>query len=160
MTTSTIVWTSVIVVVALALFAMMPDPPSISAIVPTMLNGLQTFAEAIAFAEGYGADSLNVPTRANNPGDLKLPNTAVTGAEGISVFATADDGWNALKHQLALIVNGSSHVYTLGMTIREMGAHWTDTQADVWAGNVASYLQTNGFPNVDADTPIGAVLTV
>jgi hypothetical protein len=158
MTTSTIVWGSVIVVVALALLATMPDPPSLGAILPSVPNGLDALAHAIAFAEGYGADANNVPTRANNPGDLKLSGTPVTGDEGISVFDSIDAGWVALNHQLSLIASGASHVYDGTMTIAEVGMKWTDTQADDWTANVVSYLNTHGYPSVTADTPVNQVL--
>ena len=159
MTSSTIFWGAVIVVLGLALFAVLPDPPSLSFLPTLMKNGLDTFAHAIAFAEGYGADLTNVPTRANNPGDLKLPGSQnTTGAEDITVFPTIQAGWDALTHQLALIVDGKSHIYTVDMSIFEMAAHWTDTQADAWTANVVSYLQSHGFPNVTASDPIGSVL--
>jgi len=156
-TTSTLVWGAVIVVVGLALFAMMPDPPSF-AMVPTMLSGLNALAEAIAFAEGYGANADNAPTRANNPGSLKLPNTPVTGAEGISVFPTIDAGWSALSAQLLLIQNNQSHIYTPDTTIRGMAAKWTDTQGDAWTTNVVNYLNNHGYPGATPDTTLGAVL--
>ena len=104
-------------------------------------------ALAIAHAEGFGTAGA-VPTRAHNPGDLKIPGWTgpVTGTEGISVFENDATGWAALEHELALIKAGKSHVYTLGMTIAEMAHHWTDTQTDNWATNVCDALTAAGRP--------------
>ena len=109
------------------------------------------FARAIASAEGYGIPNA-IPTLANNPGDLVIPGWtgATLGAEGISVF-DADDlnnplppngGWYRLFHQLQFIVDGTSRVYNLDMSIEQMAERWTDTQTDAWASNVATYLGT------------------
>lgn len=110
----------------------------------TYSTAIQNFAQAISFAEGFGVAGA-IPTLANNPGDMIVP--AATGAtgktlgsEGITVFDSVQNGWNALYHQLQLIVNGSSHVYSLSDTIDSMAAKWTNTQASAWSANVASYL--------------------
>lgn len=113
-----------------SLAALPPAPP-----------GVRRLAFAIARAEGFGVPGA-VPTRAHNPGDLKIPNWTgpVTGAEGISVFATDADGWTQLYRQLLRIVHGRSHVYTLDMTIWEMGIKWTDTHQSAWSHIVAETL--------------------
>jgi hypothetical protein len=153
--TNTVLWIALVLVAAGALVHYtMPD------ITPTsvMATGIETLAGAIAFAEGYGASADNAPTRANNPGSLKLLNTPVTGTEGISTFPTPDDGWSALMAQLSLIRNGASHVYTPDMTIRDVAMHWTDTDVDPWASNVVAYLNDHGYPGATVDTTVGAVL--
>jgi hypothetical protein len=125
---------------------------------PGLMPLLSPLARAIAFAEGYNASPTNAPTRANNPGSLKVSGYPVTGAEGISVFPTVADGWDALTHQLNLIASGTSAVYARSMTIAQMGVTWTDTAAMAWTANVVAYLQANGLPGVTADTPLDQVL--
>lgn len=98
-------------------------------------EGLKNFARAIASAEGYGTPGA-IPTVANNPGDLKLGGDTIN---GISVFQSAEEGWNKLYRQLALIVSGSSNYYNLDMTIAQMGNVYADGDPN-WAQNVARYL--------------------
>lgn len=99
-------------------------------------EGLKNFARAIASAEGYGIPGA-IPTVANNPGDLKLGGETTSG--GISIFASAEEGWSKLYRQLALIVSGSSNYYNLDMSIAEMGRTYAGGD-DNWATNVAGYL--------------------
>lgn len=118
---------------------------------------ISNVAEGIAHAEGYGIPGA-IPTIAHNPGDLVIPNWPGNrlGSEGISVFSPdgADaEGWNRLKHQLQIIIDGTSHVYTLDDTISVMANKWTSTQKPIWAGNLASYL------GVTPDTTLREVLT-
>lgn len=112
------------------------------------------FAEAVANAEGFGLAG-TIPTLANNPGDLVIPNWTgqKLGAEGISVFASSDEGWNRLKHQIQIIIDGTSHVYSLDDTISSMASKWTKTQQAAWASNVATYL------SVSPGTTLREVLT-
>lgn len=100
------------------------------------------FAQAIAHAEGFGVPG-TVPTRANNPGDLKILgwDGPVTGNESIPIFPTPEEGWNKLYKQLELIRDRRSHVYTLNMTIQEMANKYTGTQKIEWGSNVAKFLQ-------------------
>lgn len=103
------------------------------------------FAEAIAKAEGfYVADS--VPARAHNPGDLTddgdvglgfIQTSGPFGAK-ITVYASDEDGWNALRHKVRRMLNGASSVYSLGLTIMEMAIKYSGS-AD-WAFNVAKSL--------------------
>lgn len=111
-------------------------------------------AKAIAHAEGFGISG-TVPTRAHNPGDLKIPNWngAVTGSEGISVFLTDEQGWTALYDQLLRIQIGHSHVYNLKMSFTEFSRHWTDTQESNWLINVIYSLQTLGY-SLDENTTL------
>lgn len=106
--------------------------------------GLIQFAGGIGFAEGYWdrynkVIPENRPARDNNPGDLIGIGDA--GSDGAyRKYSTADAGWQALYNQLNMIVNGSSKYYTLDMTISQMAHVWTQTQPDMWAANVASYI--------------------
>lgn len=110
-------------------------------------EGLKNFARAIASAEGFGVPGA-IPTIANNPGDLKLGGDTIN---GISVFATADEGWSKLYRQIALIVSGSSNYYNLDMSIAEMGRIYAGGDEN-WATNVARYL------NVSRDAKLWEVI--
>jgi hypothetical protein len=114
---------------------------------------IQGVAEGISQAEGFGVPGA-IPTLANNPGDLVIPNWpgAKMGA-GISVFDSVDEGRNRLYHQLQLIVSGQSKVYNLDMTIAEMANKWTATDAGNWARIVSGYL------GVSTDTTLRDILT-
>ena len=112
-------------------------------------------AKAIAVAEGFGVSGA-VPTRAHNPGDLKIPNWsgATTGQEGITVFPDDETGWNALYAQLQRIQIGHSHIYKLDMTFWQFAFHWTDTEEKSWISNVVYELQNLGY-SVDENTKLG-----
>lgn len=111
------------------------------------------FANAIAFAEGYGVPGA-IPTVRNNPGDLKLP------ADGgqITSFATPADGWEALYRQLDLIRTDGSRYYASTMTIGQVARIWTATEQTAWTNNVLQSMRQQGY-SVDAGTIIGDVLT-
>jgi|SRR5713101_6461386 len=114
---------------------------------------VKAFAKAISVAEGFGIAN-DIPTKAHNPGDLVLGDrgNGVLGREGITIFPDNASGWNALYHELNLIVNSESHVYTLDMTISDMAYKWTDTSQDAWAETVANQL------GVTRDTPLSQIL--
>ncbi len=114
--------------------------------------GITTLAQAIATAEGFYVQG-SIPQQAHNPGDLKMPNwSGPTIGNGISVFQSVDDGWNALKKQLYLILIGQSTYYNLDMTISDMAQTWTATQSDAWAANVAQGV------GATPSTPLWSVL--
>jgi hypothetical protein len=112
----------------------------------TVTPAIAAFARAIATAEGFYVAG-SIPRLANNPGNLVLPNwTGKTlGSERISVFASVEEGWQRLYRQLALIVAGQSRVYSLDMTIAEMGNKWAPGGSmnlpGAWASNVARMLE-------------------
>ena len=112
---------------------------------------IRRFAGAIARQEGFYVNG-SVPQRANNPGDLKLPNTRTLPGTAITWFESADAGWNALYRQLMLILSGRSSYYNLDMTIDEMGRVWTATEQVPWSTNVAAHL------GVSRQTPLWQVL--
>lgn len=116
-----------------------------------------TFADAIAHAEGYGPVG-NVPTRANNPGDLSKGDFGDTGkyliagdGEQVIQYATAQDGFNALYEKLQNIADGNSSVYSPSMTIAQMAAKYAGN-SQVWAANVTAYLSQNGVPATQQTT--------
>lgn len=109
--------------------------------------GLLELGRAIAVAEGYwdGSHNIlssNIPARAHNPGDLIIPGWtgAKLGVQGISVFQDDAEGWDRLYHQLQLIVDGQSSVYTLDDTIESMARKWTSTDQGNWSTIVAGQL--------------------
>ena len=106
---------------------------------------IQAFAMAIAKAEGFYADG-SVPQRAKNPGDLTddgdvgngfIETSGPMGAK-ITIYSTVEDGWAALVKKVARMLNGASHVYTLDLTIMEVGIKYAGSSA--WARNVAASL--------------------
>lgn len=117
---------------------------------------IAAFAVAIAKAEGFYVPN-TIPAKSNNPGDLKVPGSAKTTPGGITIFESLEDGWSALYHQLEIIVTGRSAVYSLDMTIKQMGDKWAPAadknQPGVWAQNVAAAL------GVPVTTPLRQVLT-
>lgn len=103
------------------------------------------FCEAIAKAEGfYVADS--VPARAHNPGDLTddgdiglgvIQTSGPFGAK-ITIYASDEDGWNALRHKVRRMLNGASKTYTPNLTIMEVAIKYSGSAE--WAFNVAKHL--------------------
>lgn len=115
---------------------------------------IQAAAQAIAKAEGFYVPN-SIPARAHNPGNLKIPGwTGPTLGGGICVFDSDGQGWAALHRQLQMIVDGRSQVYSLDMTLSEMGRLWTATATEqaAWSNNVASFL------GVEPDQPLWSVL--
>lgn len=94
-------------------------------------------ANAIKRAEGSNPEW-------NNPGDLtfnalSFETAGVANSEGVLKFVNAQDGWDALCHQCALMLTGQSHVYNLEMTLEEVGMKYSDGDPN-WGKNVASFL--------------------
>lgn len=115
-----------------------------SAAVYSSVNGisdatLTAIANAISVAEGYAPGSRSY--RDNNPGDLTIDVTGTgVGTDGpFIVYATPDDGFNALKRQIDLWFGGSS-VMNPSMTLLQIASKYTTTNATAWAQTVASQL--------------------
>jgi hypothetical protein len=118
--------------------------------VPGPLQNSKTgiLSAAIGMAEGFGQPGA-IPTRANNPGDLAVGDKGLgtLGAEKITVFASLDDGWNALNHIIDGWLSGRSAIYFLTDTFREVGRKYVNgpaasesEQSLYWATNVANEL--------------------
>lgn len=106
---------------------------------------LQKIANAIATAEGFFVAG-SKPQRHNNPGDL------LDSAGNNIVFASLDDGWAALKHQIRLMLTGQSRIYIPSMTIGDIGLLYTgNDHPDSWANAVAESL------GVSTDTPFNQI---
>lgn len=96
------------------------------------------FALAVAHEEGFYVTG-SIPARAHNPGDLKLGDKGFgLLGEGITVFQTDDDGFDALLNQIRLMLGGKSHIYTLDMTMLQVGVKYSGD--DNWGVNVASIM--------------------
>ena len=101
---------------------------------------ISRIADAIAFAEGYFTAGSR-PHRNNNPGDLERDLTGKgAGWDGpYVVYKSAEDGWNALEHQVRLMFQGS-RIYKPSMTIAEIAQLFTLTDQAAWGRNVAARL--------------------
>ena len=105
-------------------------------------------AQAIATAEGYYApgerDGHSLPQWLNNPGSLKKP---ALGAEslptwkdtGLIVFPTERMGWDALKHQVELMVTGKSSIYDPSDSILDVAKKYANGDPN-WGKNIARTL--------------------
>ena len=110
-------------------------------------------SDAIAYAEGFFVTGSR-SQRNNNPGDLTVDLTGTgIGFDGAFViYATAYDGWDALKKQVFRMIDGSSAFYNPSMSILEIAMTYTSTQQETWANNVASRL------GVDIDATLNDLL--
>ena len=65
---------------------------------------IDSIAQAIAQEEGYNRPG-SIAQRNNNPGNLRsgVGQTGTSG--GYATFASADDGWQALNHQIQVNIN-------------------------------------------------------
>ena len=102
---------------------------------------ISKIADAIAFAEGFFVAGSH-PHRNNNPGDLERDLTSKgRGWDGpYVIYATPQEGWEALLRQVRLMFGGS-HIYKPSMTIAEVARHYTVTEPEIWARNVAARLR-------------------
>lgn len=101
---------------------------------------ISSIAAAIAHAEGFGQSGA-IPTRANNPGDLKLGDLGNGAINGKTIFATAEDGWNALRKQIGLMASGGSDYYQPTDTWRRIAQVWVGTSDyPNWMNTVTSDL--------------------
>ena len=114
----------------------------------TVSDGLKAVAEAIARAEGFYVAG-SIPARANNPGNLKIGDRGNGVIEGKTIFATAQDGWNALYRQLDLVRTGKAKYLKPTDTWREFARAWVGTtDADNWAANVTNRLGATPLDSV------------
>jgi hypothetical protein len=110
---------------------------------------VQRIAKAIAKAEGFYVSG-SVPSRAHNPGDLKLGDKGYGTIDGKTIFPSDSQGWQALYHEVQLILDGKSAYYQPSMSIADIGNIYSGGDPN-WAQNVADDL------GVDVDTQIGQV---
>ena len=93
-------------------------------------------AKAIAVAEGSNPAWCN-------PGDMTYahghPTKGTVNADGVLWFCTVEDGWDALYHEVSLMLAGRSHVYSLTDTLITVGFKYSNGDR-AWAKNVSEYL--------------------
>ena len=108
-------------------------------------------------AEGFG--KLGPTSHANNPGNLTdegdvgcgcIQTHGRNGAK-ITIYRTPEDGWAALTRKVTRMLNGSSRVYTLDLSIAQVAQKWCGDPA--WGINVAKYLKVT--PETTLATLIG-----
>jgi len=119
---------------------------------------MQIFAEGIAIAEGFFVAGSRA-ARNHNPGNLTLDitHTGISKDGMFIVYANDNDGWNALRKQVELILTNASGIYNSQMTLRQIGQKYASTSTPDeqlnWAINVASKL------GINIDTPVSTLLT-
>jgi hypothetical protein len=136
--------------------------PDGSAIPPAPNAVVGAIAQAIATAEGFFTGSGSIPSDQNNPGDITDSSiggvTATgTGENGISIFGSLEDGWNALYAKIQNILSGGSSVYDPNSSIADIGSTWANGDSN-WGNNVAAALgvspdsSLNDYAAANADT--------
>lgn len=113
---------------------------------------IDRIAEAIATAEGYFVKGSR-PDNNNNPGNLTDDfGYQTVGKDGMfPIFINVGAGWAALKEQVRMMLDGTSHIYRPDMTVIEVAREYTRTEQETWAANVAREL------GVTINTPINQV---
>ena len=119
-----------------------------SAAVEVPEDNVHAIAEAIARAEGYFVqgehDGRSLLHRLNNPGGLKKPALAADDLPtwqdtGLIIFPTPEMGWEALRHQVRMMLNGESEIYDPSDTLITVGLKYADGDQN-WGSNVAINL--------------------
>lgn len=112
---------------------------------------VKAFAEAIAKAEGFGANPNNLPTRNHNPGDLEIGDIGYGTDQSKTIFPNDVAGWNALYKQVELIMNEESKAgYSLNDSIQTFAARYTGgDHSNTYAFAIASHL------GIDVNSTLG-----
>jgi hypothetical protein len=109
---------------------------------------IEDLAHAIAVAEGYFAAGPHgghtLPHVLNNPGALKKPALGAGDLPtwkdtGLVWFPDAEVGWNALRHQVRLMLTGASGIYAHSDSLISVGDKYADGDVN-WGVNVATTL--------------------
>lgn len=91
-------------------------------------------AQAIMEFEGYFQDSVSYKN--NNPGNLKFagqPGAVDQDRFGHAIFATFQDGWNALINQVRRMLNGSSSLYPSTYTLTQAMNRYAEANGNQYA---------------------------
>jgi hypothetical protein len=103
-------------------------------------DGINRMIQAIGHAEGYGVPGA-IPTRANNPGDLKLGDHGQGTIQDKTIFATPYEGWVHGRAQIRLMYLGKSAYYTSDDTFEKIAQTWTGGQnSQAWLNTVTTDL--------------------
>jgi hypothetical protein len=109
---------------------------------------IDELAYAVAVAEGYFVegihDGVTLPYLLNNPGALKKPTLGAADLPtwkdtGLVWFPTPAMGWAALRHQIRLMLTGTSGIYTHNDSLISVGEKYADGDSN-WGANVAATL--------------------
>lgn len=128
---------------------------------------IRKFAESAAHEEGFfETDPAKIPTvpqRANNPCDLTddsdvgygvIQTSGPNGAK-ITIYPNVSDGWNAAYRKFRRMLSGASEVYTLSLTIEQVGMKFSGDPN--WGKNVASRIGTVGALTVTGSTTLAEI---
>ncbi len=102
---------------------------------------VEAMMQAIARAEGFYVNG-SLPQRANNPGDLTDDGDVGYGTLGgahITVYASVDDGWAALRKKVTRMLAGHSRTYPITLSLAQVGQLYANGDSN-WANNVAAAL--------------------
>lgn len=95
--------------------------PSDSSLLYKMARGIQEFEDYVLpgdkYRDGSVAPQGSLSYRHRNPGNLRWSPFEVSNKNNFSVFATYEEGWKALMHQLQIAADGRSSAYTPEMSI-------------------------------------------
>lgn len=127
-----------------------PPPQAVRSIAvnEALETRIEEFANAIAIAEGYFAegphDGHTLPYLLNNPGALKKPTLGAADLPtwkdtGLVWFPNAEMGWRALRHQVRLMLTGTSGIYAHSDSLISVGDKYADGDLN-WGINVATTL--------------------
>lgn len=130
--------------------AVEPPPPPVDAlrVSDALEMRVEDLAYAIAVAEGYFADGRHdgrtLPYLLNNPGALKKPSLGAADLPtwkdtGLVEFPTPEMGWDALRHQVRLMLTGTSAIYAYSDSLISVGDKYADGDQN-WGVNVATRL--------------------
>lgn len=109
---------------------------------------IDEISQAIAVAEGYFADGFHdgrtLPYLLNNPGGLKKPSLGAAELPtwkdtGLVWFPTPEMGWKALRHQVRLMLTGTSGIYAHSDSLMSVADKYADGDLN-WGVNVATRL--------------------
>ena len=109
---------------------------------------IDEIAYAIAVAEGYFAEGIHdgrtLPYLLNNPGALKKPTLGAADLPtwkdtGLVWFPNETMGWAALRHQVRLMLTGTSAIYEQSDSLLSVGGKYANGDMN-WGVNVATEL--------------------
>jgi len=92
------------------------------------------------YRDGTPAPRGSLSFRHQNPGNLRWSPFEIDNRNNFSVFATYEDGFNALLHQLQIAVEGTSRVYRPEMTLLEFFRPYAPRSANNHPETYAKYV--------------------
>lgn len=129
--------------------ATVPPQMDVTPVSDALAMRIDEVAYAIAVAEGYFAegshDGRTLPYLLNNPGGLKKPTLGAADLPtwkdtGLVWFPDPDMGWAALRHQVRLMLTGTSRIYEQSDSLLSVGGKYANGDMN-WGVNVATELR-------------------